>query len=168
MLYFVFNHNYILPIIFFIYVIFQNINLPGSLIQTLTPASHKLYEGLYLPDWYSISLNPLQSLKYFLTFLVCFLIMVITPKLIYQKRNLKRVFEFIFWIGAGHALIALSIYFFDLKLLTDFIFLLKDNNNSFSGLFINRNNFSFYMVLFFIICVVVVSVLLKRGYNIKS
>ena len=110
---FVFNHNYILPIIFFIFIIFQIINLPGSLIQTLTPASHKLYEGLYLSNWYSISLNPLQSLKYFFTFLICFLIMVITPKLIYQKRILKRVFEFIFWIGAGHAFIALSIYFFD-------------------------------------------------------
>ena len=149
----VFNYNYILPIIFFIFIIFQIINLPGSLIQTLTPTSHKLYEGLYLSEWSSISLNPLQSLKYFFTFLVCFLIIVITPKLIYQKRILKRVFEFIFWIGAGHAFIALSIYFFDSKILTDFISLLRDNNYAFSGLFINRNNFSFYMVLFFIIAV---------------
>jgi len=149
----VFSYNYILPVIFFIFIIFQIISLPGSLIQTLTPASHKFYEGLYLSEWYSISLNPLQSLKYFFTFLVCFLIMFITPKLIYQKRILKRVFEFIFWIGAGHAFIALSIYFFDSKILTDFISLLRNNNYAFSGLFINRNNFSFYMVLFFIIAV---------------
>ena len=149
----VFSYNYILPVIFFIFIIFQIISLPGSLIQTLTPTSHKFYEGLYLSEWYSISLNPLQSLKYFFTFLVCFLIMVITPKLIYQKRILKRVFEFIFWIGAGHAFIALSIYFFDSKILTDFISPLRNNNYAFSGLFINRNNFSFYMVLFFIIAV---------------
>ena len=149
----VFNYNYILSIIFFIFIIFQIINLPRSLIKTLSPASYKLYEGLYLSDWYSISLNPLQTLKYFLIFLVCFLIMVITPKLISQKRILKRVFEFIFWIGSVHAFIALSIYFFDSKILTDFISILRDNNYAFSGLFINRNNFSFYMVLFFIIAV---------------
>ena len=54
--------------IFFIFIIFQIINLPRSLIQALSPPSYKLYEGLYLSDWFSISLNPLQSLKYFLTF----------------------------------------------------------------------------------------------------
>ena len=149
----VFSYNYILPVIFFIFIIFQTISLPASLIKSLTSESHKFYEGLYLSEWYSISLNPLQSFKYIFTFLTCFLIMVITPKLIYKKRVLKRAFEFIFWIGAGHAFIALSIYFFDSKILNDFISLLRDNNYSFSGLFINRNNFSFYMLLFFIIAV---------------
>lgn len=149
----VIHRGFYLPIIFFIFIIFQLVNLPGNLTQILSPTSFKFYEGLYQSDWYSIALNPIQSLKYLLTFLICFLIMIITPKLINKKRILKRVFEFVFWIGAAHALIALSIYFFDNKTLSTFVSLLRDTNYSFSGLFINRNNFSFYMVLFFIVAV---------------
>ena len=77
--------------------------------------------------------------------------MVITPKLIYQKRILKKYLNS--FLDRRWSCFHSIEYLFLIKILTDFISLLRDNNYSFSGLFINRNNFSFYMVLFFIITV---------------
>jgi len=139
--------------IFIAYVFLQNFYLTEWIIKFLSPSSHQIFNGLFDSSLFSISLNPLQGFKYFIVILTCVSVILITPKLIDQKRKLKKTLEIILWIGALHSMIALGIYFLDNSFFKGAISLVRDSSYAFSGLFINRNNFSFYMVLFFIIAV---------------
>ena len=154
--------------IFIAYIFLQNLYLPEWLIMFLSSSSHKIYQGLLDSNFFSISLNPLQGFKYFIVILTCLSIIVITPKLIDQKRKLKKTLEIILWVGALHSIIALGLYFLDNNFFKGIISLVRETNDSFSGLFINRNNFSFYMVLFFIIAVNYYSFYYKYFSKIKK
>ena len=154
--------------IFIAYIFLQNLYLPEWLIMFLSSSSHKIYQGLLDSNFFSISLNPLQGFKYFIVILTCLSIIVITPKLIDQKRKLKKTLEIILWVGALHSIIALGLYFLDNNFFKGIISLVRETNYSFSGLFINRNNFSFYMVLFFIIAVNYYSFYYKYFSKIKK
>jgi len=154
--------------IFIAYICLQNLYLPEWLIKFLSSSSHQIYKGLLDSNFFSIALNPLQGFKYFIVILTCLSIIVITPKLIDQKRKLKKTLEIILWVGALHSIIALGLYFLDNNFFKGLISLVRETNYSFSGLFINRNNFSLYMVLFFIIAVNYYSFYYKYFSKIKK
>ena len=160
--------NLKLIFVFITYIFIQNLYMPEWAIKFISPSSHQIYKGLFDSNFFSISLNPLQGYKYFIIILTCLLIILITPKLIDQKRKLKKTLEIILWVGVLHSIIALGLYFLDNNFFKGLISLVRDTSSSFSGLFINRNNFSLYMVLFFIIAVNYYSFYYKYFSKIKK
>ena len=135
--------------IVFIYLIFQNLPLPSFIISLLSPKSFSLYNRLFESgSWMTISLNPLLTLKYIFSLMIFFLIIVITPHIIDTKIKLRSLWLTIIVIGVIHVIFGLIVYFFQI---TEIVFYKKIYYlNAVTGLFINRNNFSFFCVLMFI------------------
>jgi len=72
-------------IIFLIFLIFQIIPLPGSILKSLSPNSFSLYNQLYENKYFAVSLSLQESITYFFIFLSGYLIMSIISKIIHNK-----------------------------------------------------------------------------------
>ena len=135
-----------------IYLIVQIIPLPSFLIKILSLGSFNLFDSLYENyQWMTISLNPLLTLKYFFSFMLGFFLIFYVPHFIKSKVELRLLWLGIIYIGIIHAIFGLLIYFFQINQIS--IYEKKFYLNSITGFFINRNNFSFFCVILFIITI---------------
>ena len=137
-------------IIFLIFLIFQILPLPGSILKSISPNSFSLYNQLYENKYFAVSLSLQESITYFFIFLSGFLIMSIISKIIHNKRDLRKVMKVIMWFAVLQSMFGIIIYFFDFK---QILFFYEKNYymESVTGTFINRNNFSFYLLISFIV-----------------
>lgn len=162
------NKNIIISInIVTVYFIIQILPLPALFVKFISPQSYDLYNSLYRPpQWMTISLNPLLSLKYVFSFILGFFLVYIIPHLISSKAELRTFLITIILIGFIQVVFGLLVYFFELNQIGfyDKQFYL----NSVTGFFINRNNFSFFCVIMFIITIYFYNFTSKYFYFSKS
>ena len=153
--------------LFSAYLIIQIIPFPSSLIKFLSLSSYDLFNSLYKSyQWMTISLNPLLTLKYFFSFILGFFLIFYVPHFIKSKAELRYFWLGIIYIGIIHAIFGLLIYFFQINQIS--IYEKKFYLNSITGFFINRNNFSFFCVILFIMTIYFYNFSSKYFYAPKS
>ena len=136
-------------ITFIIYLIFQIVPLPNFFLGFISENSFNFYKNINLSNYNSISLNIYFSSHEIINYLNIFLIVVLTNLIFYKKKHINRFLFYFSIMGFFHAFFAV---FWLLNGNPDFIF--KDTiyySNSATGFFINRTNFSFFLVLTFLI-----------------
>ena len=145
-----FIHINKIGIIFLFYLILQIIPLPSSILKILSPNSFDLYDQLLKNKYFAISLSLQESFIYFFIFLSGFLIMSIISKIIHNKRDLGKVMKVIMWFAVLQSIFGMIVYLFDIN---QILFFYEKNHylTSVTGTFINRNNFSFYLLISFIV-----------------
>lgn len=133
-----------------IYISFQILPISEEIIEIISPKSYYYYKNIDNGhNLFFISLNPLLTIKFLTIYLNLFLLFLITTGLIYSKKDLRQILFYSFILSFLHVvygLIALSngsiLYFYN-KLDLDIL----------SGFFINRNHYSFFLVLIFVLCI---------------
>lgn len=131
-----------------IFIIFQIIPLNSTILETISPKSNYYYSLLSGDGLRFISLNPLLTLKYLFLYSSCYLIYLITPLLITNKRAFRKALQIIIFFGFIHSVYGLLMNALNLN---EYYFYEKISNfNSISGFFINRNHFAFFILLIFI------------------
>ena len=136
-------------ITFIIYLIFQIVPLPNFFLGFISENSFNFYKNINLSNYNSISLNIYFSLHEIINYLNIFFIVILTNLIFYKKKHINRFLFYFSIIGFFHAFFAV---FWLLIGNPEFIF--KDTmyySNSATGFFINRTNFSFFLVLTFLI-----------------
>jgi len=132
----------------FIFILIQMIPINSFFLEIISPKSNYYYSLLSEEGFRFISLNPLLTLKFLIIYSSCYLIYLITPMLIKNKRELKKVLQIIIFFGFIHASYGLVMNTLNLN---DYYFYKKISNfNSVSGFFINRNHFAFLILIIFI------------------
>jgi len=154
-------------IIFLIFLILQIIPLPSSILKIISPNSFDLYNQLHENKYFSISLSLQESIIYFFIFLSGFLIMSIISKIIHNKRDLRKVMKVIMWFAVLQSIFGIIIYLFDIK---QILFFFEKNHylTSVTGTFINRNNFSFYLLISFIVSTCYIELYKKYFFKNKK
>lgn len=135
--------------IFIIFLIFQVIPLPNFFLSFISENSFNFYKNINFSNYNPISLNIYFSSHEIINYLNIFLIVVLTNLIFYKKKHINRFLFYFSIMGFFHAFFAV---FWLLNGNPDFIF--KDTiyySNSATGFFINRTNFSFFLVLTFLI-----------------
>lgn len=145
------NKNLYLFFAGLILLVIQIIPIKLDYLGFLSPRSHYYYQNISENNIWFISLNPINTLKYISIYISCYLIFLITPNLIKNISSLNKTFSIIMWLGLIHAIYGLLMYFLQLN---EFFFYEKISNiDSVTGFFINRNNFSLFLILILIILV---------------
>ena len=135
--------------IFIIFLIFQVVPLPNFFLSFISENSFNFYKNINFSKYNPISLNIYFSSHEIINYLNIFLIVVLTNLIFYKKKHINRFLFYFSIMGFFHAFFAV---FWLLNGNPDFIF--KDTiyySNSATGFFINRTNFSFFLVLTFLI-----------------
>ena len=135
--------------IFIIFLIFQVVPLPNFFLSFISENSFNFYKNINFSNYNPISLNIYFSSHEIINYLNIFLIVVLTNLIFYKKKHINRFLFYFSIMGFFHAFFAV---FWLLNGNPDFIF--KDTiyySNSATGFFINRTNFSFFLVLTFLI-----------------
>ena len=136
-------------IIFIIYLIFQIVPLPNIFLNSISENSFNFYKDVNFSNYNPISLNIYFSSHEIINYLNIFFIVILTNLIFYKKKHINRFLFYFSIIGFFHAFFAV---FWLLIGNPEFIF--KDTmyySNSATGFFINRTNFSFFLVLTFLI-----------------
>ena len=135
--------------IFIIFLIFQVVPLPNFFLSFISENSFNFYKNINFSNYNPISLNIYFSSHEIINYLNIFLIVVLTNLIFYKKKHINWFLFYFSIMGFFHAFFAV---FWLLNGNPDFIF--KDTiyySNSATGFFINRTNFSFFLVLTFLI-----------------
>lgn len=141
-------NNFIKLFLFFLlYLVLQMVPLPLGIVEILSPKLSQLNQVLNVNKFYSLSLNPYLSIKYLLVFSISFYIFFYIPRFVNNKKTLHRFVITIISIALIQTIFGLIIYSSGI---TQIFFYQKDFYlNSNTGFFINRNNFSFFLVIIF-------------------
>ena len=135
--------------IFIIFLIFQVVPLPNFFLSFISENSFNFYKNINFSNYNPISLNIYFSSHEIINYLNIFFIVILTNLIFYKKKHINRFLFYFSIMGFFHAFFAV---FWLLNGNPDFIF--KDTiyySNSATGFFINRTNFSFFLVLTFLI-----------------
>ena len=153
-----FNFNYFkkyksiftAQIIFIIYLVFQLIPNFDFVFHLFSNTHLELYEKLLGVNYRSISINPFVCFQYLILVFNFLLIFFMVPQIINSKKNLNVIFQSIIVIGLVHIIFGMFVETFGLyqKLI---IYEKNFYISSLTGFFINRNNFSFFLLIIFII-----------------
>ena len=139
-----------------IFIIFQITPLNSTILEIISPKSNYYYSLLSGDGLRFISLNPLLTLKYLFLYSSCYLIYLITPLLITNKRVLRKALQIIIFFGFIHTLYGLLMNTLNLN---EYYFYEKISNfNSVSGFFINRNHFAFFILIILISSLVLIQI----------
>ena len=148
---FIIKKNKNILIIFFIfciYLIFQLIPLPITLLSFFSNNYYDFLNKLGLEGMHSISLNPRNSFFELVNYLNIFIIILLTHLIFFKKSHINRYFFYLCLVGFIHAFFAVLLF-----LLGNPEFFLEKiiyYKNSSTGFFINRTNLSFFLILSFI------------------
>ena len=134
-------------IFFLIFQLFPNFNL---FLKIFSINHYEIYNQLIGIIYKPISLHPFVGFQYLCIIFNLFLIYFAVPQIIQSKRNLNLLFQLIIIIGLAHVVFGVIIEIFNLyqKLI---IYEKKDYLSSLTGFFINRNNFSYFLLIIFVI-----------------
>ena len=136
--------------ILIIYLCFQISPYSTHIIDYFSKSYIEVYSLLSEVSYKPIALNPFEASKNIFLFYNILLIFLITPQMITSKKNLNFIFKLIILIGMLHVLFGLFIEIFDIRKIL-FIYEKKYYFGSLTGFFINRNNFSYFLLLIFVI-----------------
>ena len=138
--------------IFLSYLIIQNIPLPNFIGHKLSLENYEVYKDIYQKNFFHISLSLENSIRGFLIFSSSFLILLIIPSLINNKRALNNSLKAILIFSIFQSIFGILIYVLDIN---QILFFYKKTHyfESVTGTFINRNNFSLFLVISFIISI---------------
>ena len=135
-------------IIFIFYLVFQIIPLPVEWLNFFSKFYYDYLEKIDINDFKSISLNPFNTLTEIANYLNIFMIVMITNLIFFKKKHAKRYLFYLVFIGFLHAFIA--VYLFLIGNPEFFLEKIVHYKNSSTGLFVNRTNFSFFLILSFL------------------
>src|SRR6056300_1575539 len=135
-------------IIFIFYLVFQIIPLPVEWLNFFSKFYYDYLEKIDINDFKSISLNPFNTLAEIANYLNIFMIVMITNLIFFKKKHAKRYLFYLVFIGFLHAFIA--VYLFLIGNPEFFLEKIVHYKNSSTGLFVNRTNFSFFLILSFL------------------
>ena len=148
---YIFNKNYKLVYLFLfliLYILLQSLPLPINWLKFFSNTYYDYLTNLNLKNFYSISLNGTKSLIEAVNYINIFLIIIITQILFFKNKHYLRFLFFVVLVGFLHSFSAIFI----LLLGNPEFFLEKivHYKSSATGFFINRSNFSFFLILTFI------------------
>lgn len=144
-----FKNLFFLHILLIVYCCFQLLPLSFFLLSYFSHQHLILYNLLGDISYTPISLNPFASFKNIVIFFNIFLIFLIVPQIINSKKTLNFILKIIILFGFLHVVMGLFVEIFDLKKIL--LYEKKFYIGSLTGFFINRNNFSYFLLLIFII-----------------
>jgi hypothetical protein len=147
----IFNKNYKLIYLFLIllfYVFLQTIPMPISWLKFFSITYYDYLSNLNLKNFYSISLDSKKSFIEAINYINIFLIIFITQILFYKKKHYIRFIFFVVFIGFLHAFS--SIFILLLGNPEFFLEKIVHYKSSATGFYINRSNFSFFLMMTFI------------------
>ena len=152
---------------FLCYVGFQIIPLPIEWIKKLAPANYALYNSLEVErNYWSISVDPSNTYFQSLNYLNFFFIFSLFPVLFNRREDVLKFLFFVCLIGFAHAFFATywmlignpSTFFIDKIHYLDVS----------TGTFINRSNFSFFLLLCgFSGLYYILAFYKKKGFNLN-
>ena len=139
--------SHIIFISFLLFQIFPNFEF---FFKIFSYSHYELYHQLIGLYFRPISLHPFASFQFLNIIFNLFLIYLFVPQIIKSKRNLNLIFQMIIVIGFIHVIFGLFVEIFNLH---QKLFFYEKNFyiNSLTGFFINRNNFSYFLLIIFII-----------------
>lgn len=137
---------------FLSYLIFQNMPLPNIIGIKLSLQNYELYKDLYQKKFFHISLDLENSIRGFMIFSSSFLILLIVPSLIKNRRSLNACLKLILIFSIFQSIFGIIIYFFNINNIP-FLYKKLYYFESVTGTYINRNNFSFFLIISFIISI---------------
>jgi len=135
-------------LLFIFYLFFQIIPLPIDWLNFFSNSYYIYLKKIDINSFKSISLDPINTLAEIVNYLNIFMIVIITSLVFFKKKHIKRYLFYLVFIGFLHAFIA--VYLFLLGNPEFFLEKIVHYKNSSTGLFINRTNFSFFLILSFI------------------
>jgi len=167
-----FNKIYIINLnkvisIFLLFLFIQFMPIPSFVLNFFSPNSFELYNSLYNNDIFFISVSVQNSLIYFFIFFSSMLIMAIISSLIKNKKDLNRVFKIIIYFAVFQSIFGILIFIFEINKIL-FFYEKIHYFESVTGTFINRNNFSFYLVLSFIVSIYYLNFYQKYFFHKKK
>ena len=134
-------------LIFLLYLIIQVVPFPIEMIKYVSPKLFELNQIFNDKKFVTLALNPYLPLKYILVFFISFYIFLFVPHFVKDKKTLYQFVISIILIGFIHTIFGLMIYTLDITQVG--IYQKNFYLNSNTGFFINRNNFSFFLVIIF-------------------
>ena len=136
-------------IILIIYLCFQLIPFPFSFFNIFSKNHTELYSLLSDIGYRPLSLNVFETIKNIIIYFNILILFLIIPYIINSKRALNFTFQAIIIIGLVHVIFGLFIEIFGIYKVG--VYQKNYYLGSLTGFFINRNNFSFFLILIFII-----------------
>jgi len=134
-------------LIFLLYLIIQVVPFPIEIIKYVSPKLFELNQIFNDKKFATLALNPYLPIKYILVFFISFFIFLFVPHFVKDKKTLYQFVISIILIGLIHTIFGLMIYTLDITQVG--IYQKNFYLNSNTGFFINRNNFSFFLVIIF-------------------
>src|SRR6056300_1720671 len=135
-------------IIFIFYLVFQIIPLPVEWLNFFSKFYYDYLEKIDINHFKSISLNPFNTFTEIANYLNIFMVVMITNLIFFKKKHIKRYLFYLVFIGFLHAFIA--VYLFLLGNPEFFLEKIVHYKTSSTGMFVNRTNFSFFLILSFL------------------
>ena len=160
-----FKNNKNLIIIFSLFILFlliQVIPIPNNILRIISLNSFNFYTNVNLANFNIISLNNGFTFIELINYLNIFLIVILTDLIFFKKKHITRYLFYLSLIGFFHAFAAVLLF-----LLGNPEFFLEQvvyYKNSASGFFINRTNFSFFLVLTFLITIQYIVICRTKSY----
>ena len=136
-------------ILLIIYLCFQLIPFTFSFFNIFSKNHTELYSLLSDVSYRPLSLNVFETIKNIIIYFNILILFLITPYIIKSKRALNFTFQTIIIIGLIHVIFGLFIEIFEIYKVG--IYQKNYYLKSLTGFFINRNNFSFFLLLIFIV-----------------
>jgi len=136
-------------ILLIIYLCFQLIPFTFSFFNIFSKNHNELYNLLSDISYRPLSLNVFETIKNIIIYFNILILFLITPYIINSKRALNFTFQTIIFFGLIHVVFGLFIEIFEIYKVG--IYQKNYYLGSLTGFFINRNNFSFFLVLIFIV-----------------
>ena len=140
-----------------VFIIIQILPIEQNLLKYLSPKSAYYLSLIENTNYYSISLNFFNTLKYLLIYLSACMIIIGIRNIIKTKRDLLSTYRFFFLITFFYIFYSYFSY-------------LNHNKNldGLSSTIINRNNFCFYLILCFISLLSYMNFFKKYFYHKKN
>jgi len=154
-------------LILIFFLIFQILPNFDFFFRIFSQNHYELYGELIGLNYKPISLYPFTTFQYLIMIFNLFLIYFVVPQIIKTKRNINLMFQIIITVGLIHVLFGLFIEIFDLHQ----TFVIYEKNfyiSSLTGFFINRNNFSYFLLIIFIINFYYLGFYKKYFLNVKK
>ena len=143
------NKNlFFLFIVFILYLFLQLIPLPFGWLNFFSNSYYLYLNKINISTFKAISLDPINTLVEIINYLNIFMIVMITNLIFFKKKHIKRYLFYLVFIGFLHAFIA--VYLFLLGNPEFFLEKIVHYKTSSTGMFVNRTNFSFFLILSFL------------------
>ena len=134
-------------IIFLLYILFQIIQFPPSILKFFSPEKYVYLNLLNSTHSTAISFSPSNTFFQFLNFISIFISLLIFKMIFYKRIHIVRFYFFLSLLGTFHSIFAVLLY---LNGNPELLLLKNPYKDSATGFFVNRTVFSVFMMICFI------------------